>query len=114
MHANAISDRGFSRAELVKAGVGWTHQMVVRFQDIDAAGIVFYPRILEYFHDAYVAFLAAHGAPLHEALQTGSFLAPIKHCEADFMAPLRFGEQVGVALVRGLVAGSVVTIGYRV
>ena len=108
-----MSDLGLSKAELLAAGPGWSHALAVHFQDIDAAGIVYYPRILSYFHDAYVAFLAAHGCSLAEALKTRSFLAPIKHAEADFMAPMRFGDQVDVALVRARLEGSVLTVGFR-
>ena len=53
--------RGFQRDDLLAAPAGFTHRMLARFQDVDAAGIVFFARIFDYFHDAYVAFFAAHG-----------------------------------------------------
>lgn len=70
----------------------------VRFQDVDAAGIIFYPRALELCHDAYVAFLEHAGTPLHEVLK-GPWLAPVRHAEADYLKPLRFGDRVEIALV---------------
>lgn len=87
---------------------------VVAFQDVDAAGIVFYPRVLEYFHDAYVAFLDAHGCPLSKALDEGVWAAPIRHAEAHFFKPMRFGDPVDVAIVRAHVDGSAVTFGFRI
>jgi hypothetical protein len=37
-------------------------ELAIRFQDVDAGGIIFYPRAS---HDAYVAFLDQAGLPLH-------------------------------------------------
>jgi 1,4-dihydroxy-2-naphthoyl-CoA hydrolase len=78
----------------------FTHERTVAFQDVDAAGIVFYARVFEYFHDAYVAFLRARGAPLEAALRNGSWVAPLRRAEADYRRPLRFGEAVRVSIVR--------------
>ena len=108
-----VSETGFEKAALIDAPPGWRWQTRVRFQDIDAAGIVFYPRILEYFHDAYVELLSVRGVALDAALRDRRWLAPIKHAEADFLAPLSFGDVVDVELVRALVAGSVLTLGWR-
>jgi 1,4-dihydroxy-2-naphthoyl-CoA hydrolase len=71
---------------------------IVAFQDVDAAGIVFYARVFDYFHDAYVAFLRARGAPLELALQDGSWVAPLRRAEADYRRPLRFGDEIGVTI----------------
>ncbi len=89
-------------------------QRAVKFHDVDAAGIVFYPRLFEWFHDAYVAFLADAGAPLPEVLEQALWAAPIRHAEAEFLRPLRFGESVGVALLTAHVEGSTATLGYRI
>jgi YbgC/YbaW family acyl-CoA thioester hydrolase len=86
----------------------------VRFQDVDAAGIIFYPRVLEYFHDAYVEFLAHHGHPLPDVLREGRWAAPLRHAEADYFRPMRFGDRIEVALTRALVEATQITIGYRI
>jgi len=93
--------------------VGAPYEHVVRFQDVDAAGIVFFPKILEYFHDAYVAFLRAEGIPLEEAMAAKRWAAPIRSSEAHFLRPLRFGDPVTTALVRVRLSGSDLEIGYR-
>lgn len=89
----------------------------IRFQDVDAAGIIFYPRALELCHDAYVEFLAAVGLPLHESLR-GAVIAPIRHAEADYLKPLRFGDHVEVAITAYHLGPaeppSEVTFGFRV
>jgi len=105
---------GFSARELAAApAVAAPHEHVVRFQDIDAAGIVFFARIHEYFHDAYTTVLRAEGCPLEEALQSRRWAAPLKSSEAHFLRPLRFGDAVSTALVRVRLDGSDLTMGYR-
>ena len=86
----------------------------VRFQDVDAAGIVFYPRILEYLNDALLDFLVARGVRVVEALREQTWALPLRHVEADFLAPLRFGDAIEVAVVRAALEASQVTVGYRV
>lgn len=69
---------------------------VVAFQDVDAAGIVFYARVFDYFHDAYVDFLRDRGAPLESALLDGAWVAPLTRAEAEYLRPLRFGDEIEV------------------
>lgn len=105
--------RRYSREDLLTTPAGFVHPHTVRFQDIDAAGIVFFPRIFEYCHDAYVRFLAEAGEPLPAALLTKSWAAPLTHVEADFLRPLRFGDELRVLIVQGDLSGSTLTLGYR-
>ncbi|HKY36026.1 MAG TPA: thioesterase family protein [Polyangiaceae bacterium] len=92
----------------------FVERRAIRFQDIDAAGIIFYPRVLEMFHDAYVAFLAFAGCPLPDVLKSGSWLAPVRHAEADYFKPLRFGDEVTIEICRAHLAESEATLGYRI
>jgi 1,4-dihydroxy-2-naphthoyl-CoA hydrolase len=95
----------------------FAREMPIRFQDVDAAGIIFYPRVLELCHDVYVEFLASAGFPLPEALR-GPFITPIRHAEADYLRPLRFGDRVEVAIVAAHTGArsptTEVTLGYRI
>lgn len=75
-----------------------SEKRIVAFQDVDAAGIVFYARVFDYFHDAYVAFLRSRGAPLETALRDGAWVAPLRHAAADYRRPLRFGDVITVVL----------------
>jgi 1,4-dihydroxy-2-naphthoyl-CoA hydrolase len=105
----------FDREELkLSHPRAFVDRRAIRFQDIDAAGIIFYPRILEMFHDAYAAFLAFAGCPLPEVLKSGTWLAPVRHAEADYFKPLRFGDPVNVEIGRAHLAETEATLGYRV
>ena len=86
----------------------------MRFQDVDAAGLVFYARFFDYFHDAYVSFLRERGAPLEAALQDGSWVAPLRGAEAEYLRPLRFGDAIEVSIAEVRLEETEYTIGYRV
>lgn len=92
----------------------FTHARRVRFQDVDAAGIVFYPRVLEYFHDAYVAWMDAENLGFAEAVLSREWGAPIKHVEATFVRPMKFGDDVSVELVGCRLDGSDIWLAYRI
>jgi YbgC/YbaW family acyl-CoA thioester hydrolase len=101
-------------AELIGAAALHAERRLVRFHDVDAAGIVFYPRVLEYFSDAYMGFFAARGHSVARALQTETYGLPLAHAEADYARPLRFGDGIEVAVVRVKLGESSFRVGYRV
>lgn len=112
--SDARPSAGFAHSELVSAaklGAPLLHR--VRFQDVDAAGIVFYPRLFEYFHDAFVVFLRAGGHSLERALAARAWAAPIGWAEAHFLLPLRFGDEIETAVVRVDLEGAVLRLGFR-
>jgi 4-hydroxybenzoyl-CoA thioesterase len=74
------------------------HQRPVRFEDVDAAGLVFFPRVLGYCHDALAELLASvEGGYAALVLERGIGL-PTVHVDVDFTAPLRFGDTARIEL----------------
>ena len=107
--------RGFTQGELKDAPrARFAEARVVRFQDVDAAGIIFYPRVLEYFSDVYIAMLMESGWDLPAELGKDSVGTPLVHAEADYLSPLRFGDTVSVEVVGVKLGGKSFTVGYRV
>lgn len=98
---------------LAAAAVRFSHPLSVRFQDVDAAKVVFFARLFDYFHDAYVAFLDEGGLPLHGVLARGEWGAPLRHAEADFLAPIHFGDLLDVGIVGAALGEGRYTLGYR-
>lgn len=86
----------------------------VRFQDVDAAGIVFYPRVLEYMSDAYVAFLGACGMHVPRSIEAANYRIPLVHAEADYHAPMRFGDPIFVDVVAVKLGRTSFQVGYRI
>ncbi|MCG3174712.1 MAG: 1,4-dihydroxy-2-naphthoyl-CoA hydrolase [Myxococcota bacterium] len=71
----------------------------VGFADVDHAGIVFYPRFFEYFHEAFEAFFTVFGGmPYHEVLNRDRVGFPAVRAEADYQSPLRYGDEVDMTV----------------
>jgi 4-hydroxybenzoyl-CoA thioesterase len=65
----------------------------VRFGDIDQAGIVYYPRILHYFHVAMEEFFSHELAIDYPTVVLQHHVGlPTVHLETDFKKPLRYGD----------------------
>src|SRR5512143_1906178 len=103
----------FTVDELVNAPARFRTTVKVRFQDVDAAGIVFYPRFFEYFHDAYTQVLDDSGAPLARGINEREWAAPLRRVFAEYLRPVRFGDVLEVAIVGVKIDGTDVNVGYR-
>lgn len=88
--------------------------MLVPFQDIDAAGIVFFARVFDYFHNAFVAHLSSRRVSLAQVISAGEWGAPLAHAEADYKFPLRFGDPVRAEIVRADIGETSITIHHQI
>jgi 1,4-dihydroxy-2-naphthoyl-CoA hydrolase len=86
----------------------------VRFQDVDAAGVLFFGRIYDYCHQAYEELWVAAGVDRAWIFSGADFLIPIAHSEADYKAPLRHGERVDVRVDVTHVGRASFHLAYRV
>lgn len=69
-------------------------QLQVRFGDVDPAGIVYYPRIFEFVHEAFEELWDVHvGKRYYHLLAEQRLGFPLVHSEVDFKRPLRFGDR---------------------
>jgi 4-hydroxybenzoyl-CoA thioesterase len=75
----------------------YTTSLLVRFGDIDHAGIVYYPRFFNYVHMAFEdLFREGLGLPFDEVIDGRGIGFPIVHAESDFMKPLKYGDRFRV------------------
>lgn len=68
----------------------------VRFEEIDAAGIVFFAHYLNICHDAMEAAFDALPGGYRGLITQRRIGFPAVHTESDFSAPLRYGDVVRV------------------
>ncbi len=70
----------------------------VRFDDIDHAGIVYYPRFFHFFHLAFEEFFSERmGAASYVHLLDHDRIGfPAVSAECTYKAPLRFGETMDI------------------
>jgi 1,4-dihydroxy-2-naphthoyl-CoA hydrolase len=74
------------------------HPRIIRFADTDAAGVVYFARLLSLCHEAYEASLQLTGIDIGEFFCPGAIAVPIVHTSADFYRPLRCGDVVIIGL----------------
>jgi YbgC/YbaW family acyl-CoA thioester hydrolase len=86
----------------------------VRFQDVDAGGVLFFGRIFDYCHQAYEELIASSGTDHARYFAGGDFLVPIAHAEADYVKPIRHGERVTVDIDVTRVGRASFRLRYRV
>ena len=89
-------------------------ELSIRFQDVDAAGVLFYARLFDYLHGAYEGLLESAGCPLPTVLREKQWLAPLRHAEADYFLPLKFGVRVTVHVACADLQESEIALGYRI
>ena len=68
------------------------YERPIRFEDVDAANIVFFARFFNYGHEAMESLLGNLDGGYAKLILQRKIGMPAVHCEADFMAPLRFGD----------------------
>ena len=70
-----------------------------RFGDIDDAGIAYYPKLLHYFHCAFEDWWSdALGRQYAKVLHEDKLGLPAVKLEAEFFAPVRYGDEPYVHL----------------
>lgn len=71
----------------------------IRFGDIDHAGIAFYPALLRLCHDAFEdSWAHGMGRPYQSVCDDAHLGFPAVHIDADFTAPLRYGNDVEIVV----------------
>jgi 4-hydroxybenzoyl-CoA thioesterase len=72
--------------------LSFAYERAVRFEDVDAAQIVFFARFLTYAHEAMEAILGGLDGGYVRLVNERRIGMPAVHVECDFRAPLRFGD----------------------
>ncbi len=91
----------------------YRHSIKIPFQDIDAAGVVFYAHLFRYAHEAYEAFMADIKQPLVQFLDEGKIILPLVHAEADYHLPLHYADLITLELVVEKIGANHFCLGYR-
>lgn len=94
----------------------FVYALPVRFADVDHAGIVYYPRFFHYFHLAFEELFRERLGPRAYALllDRDRIGFPAVHAEADYRAPLRFGDTALLELSVLRLGTTSITFGYHV
>lgn len=91
----------------------FVHERAVRFEEVDAAGIVFFGRFLEYCHDAMERFFDGVPGGYVGLITKRRIGFPAVHVEADWRSPLRYGDTMRIEVTVPRVGTSSCTFRYR-
>ncbi|MGA1621610.1 MAG: acyl-CoA thioesterase [Synechocystis sp.] len=78
--------------------VTYIHSRVIYLADTDAAGVVYFNRLLQICHETYEAWVTACGLSLQTLIQEKQWAIPIIHAEMDFLAPAHCGDRLEITL----------------
>jgi 1,4-dihydroxy-2-naphthoyl-CoA hydrolase len=94
-------------------GRNFRYSSRVAFHEVDRAGVLFFAHLFRYAHDAYEVWLAGHGVSLGDLAEGRPCRLPLVHAEADYLAPLRHGDEVSTALSVQAVGDASFTLGFE-
>jgi 4-hydroxybenzoyl-CoA thioesterase len=84
-----------------------------RFGDIDEAGIGYYPNYFHYFHCLFEDWWSEGlGKPYPQVLRNEHLGLPAVALQAEFFAPVRYGDEPDFSLGVLAIGSSSVTLGY--
>ena len=91
------------------------YKLRVKFGDCDPAGIVYYPKFFDWFHQAMESwFDNVLGARYASVIWDRKIGFPAAHTQADFKAPCNIGEDLAIEVRVDRVGRSAVHLAFRV
>jgi YbgC/YbaW family acyl-CoA thioester hydrolase len=89
-------------------------RMTVRFADVDAAGLVYYPVLFHYCHVAMEEFFAARCGIRYDRLMAEERIGfPTVNARAEFFVPLVYGDELEVEVFVSRTGRSSASFEYR-
>ncbi len=85
----------------------------VAFQEVDAAGLVFFPHFLTYAHEAMERLFAPLEGGYDGLVMRRRLGLPAVHVEADYSAPITYGDAVRVETAVVHIGNRSLVIRYR-
>jgi 4-hydroxybenzoyl-CoA thioesterase len=92
----------------------YVHRVTAAWGDCDPAGIVYFPRFFDFFHQAMEQWFGALGHPYEDVIMRRRIGFPAVHTEADFSRPTQYGDALEVRLSLGRIGERSITLEYAV
>ena len=92
----------------------FTYYRTVRFQDTDAAGVVYFANVLSMCHEAYEASIASVGINLKAFFSNSTVAFPIVHASVSFLHPLFCGDRIAIVVTPKQLDDSKFEVNYEV
>jgi 1,4-dihydroxy-2-naphthoyl-CoA hydrolase len=92
----------------------FTYQRTVRLSDTDAAGVVYFAKVMSICHEAYEESLLASGINLKEFVSNSATAVPIVHAELDCLRPIFCGARLLIHLQPQQLGDNEFTLAYQI
>lgn len=92
----------------------FAYKRTIRFQDTDAAGVVYFANVLNICHEAYEDSLVESGIELKSFFQSPLTAIPIVHASVDFFKPMFCGDKQIIYLTSQITSKNTFTINYEI
>jgi 4-hydroxybenzoyl-CoA thioesterase len=94
----------------------FTTTYTIRFDDVDGAGILYYPRYFHLCHQTLEDAFATDGAPLSypELIRDRRLGLPTVAIESGYRTPLEYGDTVAITLTVERIGASSMVLGFRI
>lgn len=93
--------------------MSFIYERAVRFEEVDAARIVFFARFLNYAHEAMEALLGGLDGGYVRLVNERRLGMPAVHVSCDFRSPLRFGDVARIETRAPRIGNKSVTFKYE-
>jgi 4-hydroxybenzoyl-CoA thioesterase len=88
------------------------YERPIRFEEVDAAGIVFFPRFLSFCHEAMEGLFDALEGGYVRMIRERRIGVPAVHVDCDFKHPLRYGDVARIETTVAKIGRTSVTFRY--
>jgi 4-hydroxybenzoyl-CoA thioesterase len=85
----------------------------IKFEDVDAASIVFFARFLAYAHEAMEAFFDALEGGYARLIVERRVGLPAVHVDMSFASPARYGDALSIETTTARLGGRSAVLRYR-
>ncbi len=83
-----------SSSDAAGSGEVFITRHLVRFGDVDPAGIAYFPRIHNFIHESFENLWEDYiGVRYYHLIQNERVAFPMAHTDVDFLRPLQFGDR---------------------
>lgn len=89
------------------------YERAIKFEEVDAAGIVFFARFLSYAHEAMDHFFAPLEGGYSGLILDRRVGLPAVHVEVSFSSPLRYGDVIRIETTVKKVGNRSAVLRYR-
>ena|SRR3989339_172876 len=90
----------------------FTTKVKVYFYDADPAGIIFYASLFKFVHAAYEDLMRSFHTE-RDYFFDKEYILPIIHAEADYVRPIKVGDELRVDVIVSLLKKSSFEISYK-